>query len=293
MTRQIPAVVRGSTALATGALTRSALRSRSWQRVVRGVYTPAATQLTHELRCRAVGAFLLPANGAIAGRSAATLLGVGLSNVWDPVEIIVPAAARPRLRDVAAHSGPLDPADVRTIGDVPVTTAVRTSWDLARWLPTTEAVVLIDRLLHRDLVTPAELAEYAADRAGRHGIRRFEQVIPLVDGRAESPQESRLRVALRLAGLPAPDVQRAVYDSDGFIGRVDLAYPELRIAIEYDGQWHSDANQLHRDRQRLNRLQAAGWLVLHVTSARLRDDLDGLIREITQAISSRRRARRP
>ncbi|MFC7481323.1 endonuclease domain-containing protein [Luedemannella flava] len=178
------------------------------------------------------------------------------------------------------------------IRGVPTTTAVRTCWDLAQWLPLTEAVTLTDRLLHAGLVTAGQLDEYAARRAGGRGIRRFTKMASLADGRAESPQESRLRVALRLAGLPAPDAQHEIYDADGLVARTDLAYPEYRIALEYDGQWHGDANQLHRDRQRLNRLQSAGWLVLHVTSARLRDDLSGVIREVTQAIHARRRSAR-
>jgi very-short-patch-repair endonuclease len=47
---------------------------------------------------------------------------------------------------------------------------------------------------------------------------------------------------------------------------------------------------LHADRHRLNRLVAAGWLVLHVTSLRLRTDLDGILTEITAALAARRPA---
>ncbi|MFC7484646.1 endonuclease domain-containing protein [Luedemannella flava] len=84
-----------------------------------------------------------------------------------------------------------------------------------------------------------------------------------------------------LSGLPAPQVQWEVYDAAGFVARVDLAYPEVRVAIEYDGLWHASADQLHHDRRRLNRLQAAGWLVIHVTASRLRDSPDAVLREIT------------
>jgi very-short-patch-repair endonuclease len=64
--------------------------------------------------------------------------------------------------------------------------------------------------------------------------------------------------------------QFRVFDAEGFVARVDLAYPELRIAIEYDGLWHAERHAFLDDRRRLNRLVAAGWVVLHVTADDLR-----------------------
>jgi very-short-patch-repair endonuclease len=67
----------------------------------------------------------------------------------------------------------------------------------------------------------------------------------------------------------------------------DLAWPEFRVAVEYDGHWHGDPDQLHRDRRRLNQLVAAGWLVLHVTSRRLNLDFPSVLREVRTALVSR------
>jgi very-short-patch-repair endonuclease len=61
-----------------------------------------------------------------------------------------------------------------------------------------------------------------------------------------------------------------VFDEEGLVGRVDFAYPDLKIAIEYDGLWHAEPGQFAMDRKRLNRLVAAGWTVLHVTAADMR-----------------------
>ena len=105
------------------------------------------------------------------------------------------------------------------------------------------------------------------------------------DPRAESPPESRLRLLLARAGLPAVP-QFVVRDADGrFVARVDLAYPELCLAVEYDGAWHAEDGQFARDRQRLNRLVAAGWVVLHVTAADLRrpDQLVARVRALRAA----------
>lgn len=78
-------------------------------------------------------------------------------------------------------------------------------------------------------------------------------------------------------------------DNDGrFVARLDLAWPERKVAVEYDGLWHDDPEQFHRDRQRLNRLLGRDWIVLHVTAKRLRDDFDGFLAEVRAALRSRR-----
>ena len=103
------------------------------------------------------------------------------------------------------------------------------------------------------------------------GSRQALRAVELADARAESQPESVLRVVLALAGLP-PVPQFVVRGPGGvFLARVDLAYPELRVAVEYDGAWHAEDGQFARDRRRLNLLTAAGWSVLHVTAADLRD----------------------
>ena len=282
-------IFHGPSAIRDGLLTQAQLRSAAWRRLMRGVYADSRLPDTHELRCRAVATYLLPGGGVIAGRSAATLLGPGLSNAADPVEILVPAQARPRSREVMAHGSALAPDEWCVVRGMPVTTPVRTCRDLTQWLPTVEAVVLVDRMLRGNLVTAVDLSGYAARRRGAPGSARFTRVLSLADGRAESPQESRLRVTLVLAGLPAPRVQWEIYDAGGFIAGVDLAYPDAMVAVEYDGAWHASTDQLHRDRRRLNRLQAAGWRVVHVTSTRLRDEPDTLIREVAAAIRDRPR----
>ncbi|MBA3292552.1 MAG: hypothetical protein H0T40_02165 [Geodermatophilaceae bacterium] len=91
------------------------------------------------------------------------------------------------------------------------------------------------------------------------GARQARVAAGLADGRAESPQESRRRVMLALAGLyPVP--QYEVRDgADRFVARVDLAFVEARTAVEYEGSWHWEPGQLHRDRQRrIGSLRLAG-----------------------------------
>ena len=67
---------------------------------------------------------------------------------------------------------------------------------------------------------------------------------------------------LVLAG-PAPVPQYWIEDGDGRIARTDLAFPGRKVAVEYDGQWRDGQLwALNRDRERLNRVHAAGWDVV-------------------------------
>ncbi|MEU7618606.1 DUF559 domain-containing protein [Micromonospora rifamycinica] len=145
----------------------------------------------------------------------------------------------------------------------------------------------MDSLLGSGLTSPAALSEIARHFADRRGGRRARRVFDLADPAAQSPPESHLRVRLVLAGLPRPVVQHPARLPSGLLLHPDLAWPEFRVAVEYDGHWHTDPDQLHRDRRRLNQLVAAGWIVLHVTSRRLTDDFPGVVREVHAVLAQR------
>lgn len=232
---------------------------------------------------------MLPGTAAIAGRSAAYLHGAWTIPDEDPVEIITPTPFGP-MHGIRSHSGEVPVGDIELgpLG-IPVTTPLRTCWDLAQWLDVVEAAVIIDILLAKHVVSIDELQAYALDRVGTRGWRRLSKVARLVDAGAESPQESRLRVGLVMSGIPRPVAQFAIYRGATFVARVDLAWPQFKIAIEYDGQWHAATAQFNKDRRRLNALLAEGWLVLHVTADRLRDDLPGIVAELRYAMARQSR----
>ncbi|MEQ4305947.1 hypothetical protein ABNF97_31950 [Plantactinospora sp. B6F1] len=219
----------------------------------------------------------------------AVLYGVtNLTEQDTPVEVVVPSGIRfGPMAGLRVHTVDLAPDDVLARQGIPVTTPKRTCWDLARWIDLVEAVALVDQFLARRIVTTPELRDHALRRTGDRGWRLMLRVVDLADPGSESPQESRLRVRLVLAGVPRPETQYVVQDRRGFVARVDLAWPDVRVAVEYDGLWHNDSAQFHRDRQRLNRLLGSDWLVLHVTAQRLRDDFDGIVTELRAALRRR------
>ncbi|TCB95945.1 hypothetical protein E0H26_17440 [Micromonospora zingiberis] len=145
----------------------------------------------------------------------------------------------------------------------------------------------VDRLAAAGTVRLDELANLARSRAGDRGWKRLLRAVDLADAGAESMPESRLRVRIVLAGITPPVTQFVVERQGRFIARVDLAWPHLRVAVEYDGLWHHDPEQFHRDRRRLNRLLGEDWIVLHVTAKRLHRDFDGFLAELRQALARR------
>jgi very-short-patch-repair endonuclease len=261
-------VFRGRDVIAAGLLTRKQLTSRVWRRLFRDVYADAALPETHALAI-AGAALIAPPGAVFGGRTAAYLLGAeSLAEASTPVEVLVPEADRfGPVTGMRIRRTSLPQTDVRTVRWYRCTTPVRTALDIACLEPLHAAVVALDVLLGRGLVHPGDLTDRAGALPTGRGVRHARRAVALADGRAESPPESVLRLLLRSAGL-APVPQYVVRDADGrFLARVDLAFPEQRVAVEYDGAWHGKPGQLARDRRRLNALVAAGWTVLHVTAA--------------------------
>ncbi|QNG37839.1 DUF559 domain-containing protein [Geodermatophilaceae bacterium NBWT11] len=114
------------------------------------------------------------------------------------------------------------------------------------------------------------------------GCRGARAALDLADGLAGSPQETRLRLVIRFSGLPWPVAQHEVRIGGCFVARTDFAWPGRRLALEYEGAWHT--RQVAADRRRIEALQAAGWRVLFVTAADLLRPAE-LIARIAAALS--------
>jgi hypothetical protein len=264
-------VFRGSWAVRKGLLTPDQLRSRAWRRLRHDVYADARVPLDHRLMAHGVSC-VLPPGAVFAGLSALVLAGGnGFATVDDPVEVVLPLGRRwrpgPGVR--VSVSSSVDDVVVDWAG-LSRTGPVRTAVDLIRRGGLDDGVVLLDRLVQAGLADLAQVRAAAEKLPRSRGSRMARDVAGLADGLAGSPQETRLRLLVHRAGFPAPVAQFRILDREGFVARVDFAYPELRLAIEYDGLWHAEEGQFAKDRRRLNRLSAAGWRVIFVTADDLR-----------------------
>ncbi|MCC4908430.1 endonuclease domain-containing protein [Microbacterium sp. cx-59] len=125
--------------------------------------------------------------------------------------------------------------------------------------------------------------------AGRRiGIERLRTALPLLRSRSASRPETWCRLTLMDAGLEEPESNFDIYVDGVREACVDLAYPKLRIAIEYEGEHHlRDATQWARDIVRYERLAAAGWHVIRVTRAELFGTPEKFVRRVRVAISAR------
>ncbi len=152
-----------------------------------------------------------------------------------------------------------------------LTTPERTYVDMASMLSFDDLVAVGDavlRLHHRD---PHRLLEVAERRLRYPGRHRARAAVSWLDARAESPRESLLRVLLRRARLPVPEVNGEIRDARGrFVARGDLVFRAQRVVVEYDGEVHAPMAQRARDADRRARLRAAGWIVVEVVGTDMR-----------------------
>ncbi|MCV7257760.1 DUF559 domain-containing protein [Mycobacterium shimoidei] len=251
----------GSRARKNGALTRSQLRTR-YRAVFRDVYIAKDAKLTAATKAHAAW---LSTGATLAGLSAAAVLGTKWLDDAAPAEII--RADRHSQPGIVVHSYQLARDEVRTIRGMRVTTAARTAFDIGCALPVAKAVPILDALLNATRISPADVAALADRHRGTRGIRRLRAALKLVDGGAESPQETRVRLLLVGAGLPKPETQ--IEFPDLHI-RVDMGWREPKVAVEYDGIQHwDDPYQRAWDIERIALLEAAGWAVIRVSAAML------------------------
>ena len=217
------------------------------RRMLQGVYVAAQAPDDMDLRAHAL-ALVVPKEAVVTDRTAAWLHGVDLlprssGTTPPPVQVFHTTDTRVRRPGVAAGRRGLAPGDITVVQGIQVTTGVRTALDLGRLLWRYDALAALDGFLRLGVPIEVLIAEMARFK-GYRGVRQLRVLVPLGDGRAESPGESALRLNWIEAGLPRPDLQTWVYDDNGVgIYRLDITLPELLYAAEYDGEEHHSSDE--------------------------------------------------
>ncbi|MEU7608761.1 DUF559 domain-containing protein [Micromonospora sp. NPDC049204] len=228
----------------------------------RSIYAPSADQAG-----RLPAIFRrLPATAVVGFQTGAQLHGFGDARSPD-VHVIVPAGENvPRIRGVITHEAVLPVRDPVLLAGVPCAPASRCAVDLARSLHRMDAMPLLDLSLRVGACRPEELRIEVDRHARLRGVCQARDLVPRADPRAECRQESQLRLVLIDGGLPPPEPQIWVSDSNGIpLYRLDLGYRQHRVGVEYDGPSHLDRARLRHDRSRMNWLAANGWRMRHFT----------------------------
>jgi hypothetical protein len=210
-------------------------------------------------------------------------------------------AAQPRVRGVIGHQLDAGRTGVLVVGGIAMTDAVTTWCQLGLQLGLEDLVAAGDFLItdhaltggRRPATTLPLLAGAVTAHRGSRGAGRLRAALPLLRPGALSRRESLLRLCMMGAGLPEPRLNFTIRDPrlGGEPATVDLAYPEYRVAIEYEGDHHRTARQFRRDIRRYERVQDIGWFVVRVSADDVPDADPTASRETTDRIAARLRER--
>lgn len=256
---------------------RSRVHTGDWIVLRRGVYVPRDlweryAEIPGRRHAIEIGAAVLALGGnrtVGSHRSAALTYDLGmLGEVPSVVTVTRPPGApgRDLLRGVHVHRAGLPDPDVWERYGVPVTTPARTVIDLARALPFREGVVVADSALHQGLTGSGQLHAVLATCHPWPGINRAEAVVAFADAGAETALESVARVMFAERGLPRPETQVEIADSDGPFARVDFLWRAYRTIGEADGLLkYTDAEVLRAEKMRQERLESLGYQVVRFT----------------------------
>lgn len=238
----------------------SVLKTRYLERLWHGVY--GLGEPTDTMRLRGLD-LTCGVTVPVCLSTAAALFGFDTEEPAD-LHVLNPPCRQLRNADgLVVHrrdGAPLVMVDGR-LATAPAWTAV----EVARALRRPRALATLDAALRSGTCSRGEMWRAAIEQAGRRGIVAVRDLLPLADARAESPMESEARLVMIDGGLPVPELQYEVVDGNGELRRLDFAWPEFRVAVEYDGvDWHSDPEALRNDRRRRLALQDVGWTVIAV-----------------------------
>ncbi|MDT0278337.1 type IV toxin-antitoxin system AbiEi family antitoxin domain-containing protein [Blastococcus goldschmidtiae] len=222
---------------------RAAVVSGAWHRLRRGVYVPAdvwavvaADGRARHLLDTLAAVTVLGAGPVVSHSSAARFHRLVLPRQVDDVVRLTHADQWRTGRGYRIAAAELPPEDVVVASAFAVTSAARTLIDCAREWPLTDAVVALDAALFEQRVLRADLAAAILRQSHWLGIGNAARAVGLADGRAESPLETRGRLAIVRAGLPCPELQAELHGPHGFVARVDGWYEDACVALEFDGR---------------------------------------------------------
>lgn len=217
-----------------------------------------------------------------AARICGICLPAWLEQDWR-IHIARPAeGCKPRRRNVVGHQLSFKPGEVTSFDGVRLTSPARTWLDLAAKMNLSELVAAGDSVVvshgvdfptpRKPLATVADLEQIVGQHPGMRGVKTARLALDLIRVGADSAPETLMRLALVQAGLPEPTLNVVLRNG---LGRAvvwpDAAYPEHRLALQYDGAHHGDAEQYRRDIKRQSLTESLGWREVRVQKS----DLDG------------------
>lgn len=162
---------------------------------------------------------------------------------------------------------------------LPIVTPIRAWIQCAELLELDDLVAMGDALLSKwspyapaRYRTHAALAEAVNRCEGRRGVGALRKALLLIRPRVWSPKETQTRLIIVRCGRAEPEgLNEPMFAADGlYLGKPDISYRSIKVAIEYEGDYHRTSVTTFRDdTNRRERFADAGWRTLRVTQADL------------------------
>ena len=209
-------------------------------------------------------------DAVLSHRSAAALLELRDWG-WTKIEVTVPRRSARRHEGVAVHrSTKLTAKDVTVVNNIPRTSAARTLLDLAEVVTMRQLERSFDQAEIAEVFDLKAIQDQLArnpTRAGAKAVRGVLETHYIGKTPTWSENEEALLAITRPLGIPDPDTnQFVILDDGGPPIRVDFVWRDQRVAIEADSRkWHLTRQRFETDRQRDQRLIAAGWTIIRTT----------------------------
>ncbi|WP_434612993.1 hypothetical protein [Arthrobacter sp. A5] len=202
-----------------------------------------------------------------------------------------------RRRGVVGHRAQFFEDEVCRLNGLRITTRARTWLDVSRKMSVDELTVVADHLVRiprpqfevrsEPYATLAELAQMLDRHKGTPGIRKARLALEQARLGSDSAPETRLRPAIVRAGLPEPVLNGRVDLADGAGREPDLSFPEYRVAAEYEGEGHSDPDQIIRDISREEDFIRADRIQVWISKRHMVNDAKTAVAKIRAALLSR------
>jgi hypothetical protein len=258
-------------------LTRHELGGPLWQPLGRGVRGWCGLDLMDAKTRVHLLAAQLPPGVAIGGWAALHVHGVhDLDGRSGPgghrqLPVLVHSGPRSRVRPrpgIVVDRTALSASDVGEVDGILVTSPVRACFDIMRRDGIEDGLVAGDAAGRMIALAPEEVRAYVGTHPRVPGVPRARTCAALLDPRAASNPESRLRYAwLVEAGLPRPSVNEPVVDEWGhLLGIPDLLDDAAGLVVEYDGAHHRELRQHTSDNAREERFEHVGLIVVRATA---------------------------
>ncbi|HEU4668107.1 MAG TPA: hypothetical protein VFS79_10625 [Arthrobacter sp.] len=135
--------------------------------------------------------------------------------------------------------------------------------------------------------TREDLEDMLDRHKGTPGIRKARVALDRARVGSDSAPETRLRLALEDAGLPEPLLNVPTELGAGVVRQPDLSYPEQKVAVEYDGEGHSEVAQIVRDITREEDFVRAGWILVRISKRHMEKDAGRAVAKVRSVLSGR------